>query len=285
MAAPAALIASYLAQARGFRQALGEVNSFVRSLLRPMFDSAPESVRKHAFLGQLLRVQGWLGTLVRLDDPADFQAVLCGERTLFELALDIVLLSGDPSGPEKLIEWEESAKLKQAHLGMKYVKSKGGLPEEHFGWATRLEMETEIEAKRKHRGWSKGHPERWTGPGRNLLTDAVAGDKQQTRFGFEGWYQTRYRSVCWSVHGSALVTRMLPMHDYPGVVALSLKWSADLAQEAARSAVEAMGFLSSEEAEGAFDRLGGIRAKAFADANPEVVAEIQRRRREAEPKE
>ena len=78
---------------------------------------------------------------------------------------------------------------------------------------------------------------------------------------------------------------MLPMHDYPGVVALSLKWSADLAQEAARSAVEAMGFLSSEEAEGAFDRLGGIRAKAFADANPEVVAEIQRRRREAEPKE
>ena len=156
MAAPAALIASYLAQARGFRQALGEVNSFVRSLLRPMFDSAPESVRKHAFLGQLLRVQGWLGTLVRLDDPADFQAVLCGERTLFELALDIVLLSGDPSGPEKLIEWEESAKLKQAHLGMKYVKSKGGLPEEHFGWATRLKWKLRSRQSESTAGGQRG---------------------------------------------------------------------------------------------------------------------------------
>jgi hypothetical protein len=210
-------------------------------MVRGMFAGAPITPRTHAMVGQVIRVQEWLGSLAKLDDARDYQAVLCGERSLFEATLDIVLLASDPTAAERMIEWEESAKLKQAKLAMEYVARMGGPVDDNHGWAVRVRMEEDIKRKRQSRGWEK-HPERWTGPRRTLGQDAVAGDRLQQRFGFEHWYETRYRFVCWTVHGSGLVLRMVDPVDRPAFVARSLNFSADLAQEAARSTVEGMGW-------------------------------------------
>lgn len=266
-----------LAMAAGFRDALAEVAKFLQ-MIQNMFVGTPITARTHAIRGQVIRVQEWLGSLAKLDEPADYQAVLCGERGLFEAALDIVLLVSDPTAGDRMVEWEESAKLKQAKLAIDYFARKGRPVHSDHGWAVRARMEEGIKARRQLRGWNK-HPDRWTG--HTLEQDARAGDKLQQRFGFEEWYATRYRFVCWTVHGSGLVLRMVDPNDRPAYVARSLVFSSDLAQEAARSTVEGMGW-SGPISDAAFHRLDELRVKAFAAANPEAVDDARKRRESRE---
>jgi hypothetical protein len=101
-----------------------------------------------------------------------------------------------------MVDWEESAKLKAAKLVVDYFARRGRHVDPNHGWAVRARMEKEIKAKWKSWGRDK-HPDRWTGRGHTLEQDARAGDKLQQRFGFEEWYATRYRFVCWTVHVQA----------------------------------------------------------------------------------
>ena len=125
-------------------------------------------------------------------------------------------------------------------------------------------MRDVIEERRREWGWAE-HPPRWTGPGRNLLADSQLADRQVVRFGFEEWYETRYRELCWSVHGSAQALRQLTMDSYPQLVAISFKASADLAEQAAASVLQGVGAWS-EFIEGKFEVLKKRRAFAFAMA-------------------
>jgi hypothetical protein len=62
----------------------------------------------------VLRALAWMLTLTKLNEPADFQAVVAASGVLFEIAVDTVLLARDPTAyaTERIIAWEDSAKLK-----------------------------------------------------------------------------------------------------------------------------------------------------------------------------
>jgi hypothetical protein len=252
-----------LAVATAMRRSCFEVAEFIRQVVRPLIDGVPDSDRKFALFGQLLRVQSWLTSLEKLDHPSDFQAVLSAERSLFETTLDIVLISRDLFMPDQMDVWEDSAKLKQAEAGTRFYEHRGQpVPFAHAGYAQRLGMREAIHARRKKLGWKK-HPERWTGPDRSLLTDAQLADRQHPRFRFEEWYETEYRQLCWNVHGSGLVVRGLPMDGYPEMIAISLKASGDLSEESARSVLYGL-HLDSPSIEANLDLLETRRVLAAA---------------------
>lgn len=93
------------------------------------------------FRDVLLRMLAWTHTLMKLREPADFQAVTVASRTLFENAVDVTILHFDPSNPPaKLLAWEASSKLK-AGEGVQLLQearegpafARGGLRREGVG--------------------------------------------------------------------------------------------------------------------------------------------------------
>jgi hypothetical protein len=197
------------------------IEEFIGATVRPILDRASNGKEDHqTFIGSVLRVHTWLRSLNKLNHPGDFQAVLAGSRTLFEIAVDLTLLKFDPSCPcEKLLAWEESAKLHSVERLKKYCDAHPsqvpvGAPP-MLGFVKRREHIVGL----RRRYWKKdGHPSRWTG--RSLEGDSIAADRFQ-HSGFEEYYASRYSQVCWNVHGSGLTgTRAIPTDHFPALSAL-----------------------------------------------------------------
>jgi hypothetical protein len=160
-------------------------------------------------VGLLLRAIGWLRTAAKLNEPGDFQAVAAGARAMFETALDLALLHFDKQRypVEKMIAWQQSAKLHDALAVARYVANRPAAQkgtEVIVDFAQRNGAAIEVE-RAKHwppkPGKKTHHPQRWTG--RNLDQDALEADKLADR-GFTDFYEHRYRRICWNVHGSGL---------------------------------------------------------------------------------
>jgi hypothetical protein len=81
-----------------------------------------------------------------------------------------------------------------------------------------------IDALRTNLGWIKKkdgsprHPERWTN--HPLDVDARQVDTLGHSFKFEEFYETEYRKVCWSVHGSGFVMRSIQTDAFPSLAGL-----------------------------------------------------------------
>jgi hypothetical protein len=98
-------------------RACEETSAFIDRSVRPVVERAAD--RRNpvdaTYLGYLLRVTGWLRSLGKLNEPGDLQGASAGARALFEIAIDLTLLRHDSDSPiQKLVDWEESAKLKYA---------------------------------------------------------------------------------------------------------------------------------------------------------------------------
>src|SRR5438128_818795 len=69
------------------------LNTRIRSRVQRALEGSNES---HVMLhGVLLRSLAWFRTLYKLNEPADFQAVIVGSRALFEMVVDLVILHLD----------------------------------------------------------------------------------------------------------------------------------------------------------------------------------------------
>ncbi len=152
------------------RADMSVVENFLRTVARPMIDGASNATTEWAVLqGQFLRLLAWCRTLAKLDEPADFQAVVSGCRALFEVAVDIALLCGDAYPAQQMVDWEEASKLKQARALCSYFDRTGGdVLAEHPGPAAYLRDQAgRIEASCQRNGWMDGArlrvPGRWTG--------------------------------------------------------------------------------------------------------------------------
>src|SRR5665213_4383701 len=100
------------------------VSGFLATEVRAWIANHPITDDASAVLmTQLLRVDSWLRTLAKLDDPADFQAVAAACRSLLETTIDIALIHGSPQKHEQLLAWEESAKLYHAEHSVTYLLS------------------------------------------------------------------------------------------------------------------------------------------------------------------
>lgn len=210
----------------------------------------------HAIWGQFMRVATWSFTLKRLDEPADFQAVAAAARGMLESTIDIVLLLEDNADVVERFEiWELSAKLKH---GEALVRHYGQAGREEQGPVFRFveENRDRINAARLKFDWVETrpgkaprprHPARWTD--RDLGTDAKVAQERQpevTGFRFSDYYETKYRELCWHVHGAGFVARAIGQDDFPALAGLTLPGCMDLAVCAAMLTSEALGKLTRE---------------------------------------
>lgn len=201
--------------------------------------------------GQFLRIDAWLRTLRKLAEPADFQAVAAAARALLETTIDIALINHQPQDHERVLAWERSVKLKHGEALLAYLaRANCSAPSEHPSVADFVAREKgEIESLRKKLGWIRKdgttrHPDRWTN--RPLSEDAKRVDKMGYQFGFENFYETEYRKLCWHVHGSALPARSVQVDHFPGIAGLIFPACGDLGLVASQIVLRHLGAWSTE---------------------------------------
>jgi hypothetical protein len=197
---------------------------------------------------QYLRLQAWLASLARLQRPEDVQAVIAGGRAVFEIAVDAVLLQADQDGCAKMLDWEESAKLKQAQALSTYLTKRKLAPtaEDRPPLAFASSEGARINLLRRRWSWvdptsgKPKHPSRWTG--QDLGADCVSADAASPAYAFERYYETRYRPVCWTTHGSGAVgMRGVGAMEFPFLGAQAYRETADFAIIAARNTLQHAG--------------------------------------------
>jgi hypothetical protein len=186
------------------------------------------------FQAYLLRVHCWLHSLRKLNHPSDFQAVSAGARALFEIAVDLALLRFDPEcPPQKLLDWEQSAKLKAAGERLAVAQDGLRLPEGQDEEIYRdyvRDNEAAVRALRQRWNWKK-HPNRWTG--RNLRDDAERCDElARSQHGVH--YRVRHAELCWSTHGSGFASvRGVSASSFPAITGVAFYEAGLFARTAA----------------------------------------------------
>ncbi len=246
-----------------FRLAGGlfEANKLVTRFMRPHVrawvpSEAAKTEEQAVMYGQLLRVDAWLRTLTKLDDPADFQAVASACRGMLETCVDMVLLHQTPDNFQMLIDWEESAKLKHAQCVARFYNdhTSDAVPQHHVTVIEFAQMQaSRVEALRRKHGWldreqKPRHPERWTS--RNLQRDTIEADKLGLSFRFERFYETEYRQLCWIVHGSAFAMRGVGPEGFAGIAGMIFPRCSDLGVAASEVLLRHFGKLGEEQLEG-----------------------------------
>jgi hypothetical protein len=220
------------------------LDSISKHVLGTLIDPKP---RENALYGMFLRAVAWMRTLKKLTGPTDFQAVVACNRALIEITVDIILLHCDKSEASswRIHWWEQSAKLKSAKALLFYY-AHVGLPvpdsySEQSGFVARQEAKI-VEMRNDLWPALKGkHPDRWTGT--NLAEDVRAADKcwldeivKEFSTSLTEFYETEYRKMNWSVHGSALAgVRDLSPIAFHYLCGLAHKWSSDLAMLSAKA--------------------------------------------------
>jgi hypothetical protein len=185
------------------------VELYLSDLAADSFTLSPTDTRQAlALKGLALRATGFIQALARLDEVHHFQLSLAANRAIFELLVDVVLVSNLPldQGLEKLDAWELSARLKYARTTVEY-KSRVSLTPLEVPLVGFIEQAEEHVKDLRRKYWpannGKGrHPPRWTG--NDLLTDAREAGRLHDTDELEHYYETEYRRACWLVHGSTL---------------------------------------------------------------------------------
>ena len=209
-------------------------DKFVECLISP-------SLREESLQGMFLRSYGWMKSLIKLNEPSDFQAVISCVRSLLEITVDCALLHSDAteSNAKKMHWWEESAKLKVAVILKEYyeIDLNTEVPNEYTPQLDYIRNnENEILQKRRE-FWDGKHPNnRWTGSA-NLEKDIIVADTllgkaglSELEMSLKEFHETEYRRLHWYVHGSALTgVKFLDMADFHLISAFAYKWSSDLA--------------------------------------------------------
>ncbi len=199
--------------------------------------------------GLYVRACFWMQSLKKLRTHQDYQAILACNRSLFEITVDLILLSEgrEPYTDERMFWWEQSAKLKAAVELEKYFKKR--VPSAYKAYVDFIHREESSIKKKREALWphrkkktehpcgkkKAEHPSRWTG--NDLLTDARKADKFQKTdikaylgISLEEFYETQMRRINTTVHGSALSNeRYLSIEEIDVVCGLGYQWSTDLA--------------------------------------------------------
>jgi len=176
--------------------------------LRPHWES--DKIRLSSLRGYYARTAAWLGSVTKLNDPGDVQAISVAARSLFESAVDLVLVHHGRESFDKMYAWERSAQLDYLENVMQFF---GGAPTGAYV-DTRAKLSTgqpaEIDAERRRFYGKPTHPARWTG--QHIEKDVVEADKlladagrRPASFSFREFYELEYAMLCWATHGSTLL--------------------------------------------------------------------------------
>lgn len=234
-----------------FRRCAHAGEFIATDVLPAILPSVMAGTADEVIVAQLVRIDYWLRSLGKLASPTDYQAVTAGCRAMLECAIDIVLVRANPADFQKVLEWEESAKLKHAEALATYCqKDKDNELADRFErpikWAAA--EGARVNALRIKHGWVEkrkdgtdkpNHPDRWTS--RDLGSDAREADKVQAQWTpaegppirLERFYETRYRELCWDTHGSGNIRRLVRPELVPVIGAKAFYDSARISLVAA----------------------------------------------------
>lgn len=212
-----------------------QVREFLSRSVRPVLDREVNALPYRRICRELfLRVQAWLQSVAKLNDPADFQAASAASRSIYETAVTMVLIHHEErQSVRKLMTWEESCKLKYAE------RRNSTKPEEHTRTfikrnSARILADREATWGRNRHG-KPNCPDRWTG--RNLEADAKKAD-QYASAGFVRFYNENYTQTCWYVHGTGVVGFLDIPHDrFPLLCGLALHDVSSFSQVCAEYAL------------------------------------------------
>lgn len=225
--------------ARGKFREVEVVHDFFGHALERVYAAAQSNaagvVEPELYPELLHRVLAWLRTLVALRGPSDFQAASVSARAIFEICVDVVLLSRDPGNPPaKLLAWEESTKFHAAERIVKYFAKLGVPVPAEFAMQDRhvARKRKDIEALRLLHWPTKPkdgkppvgtHPShRWTNAPSGLADDAAIADRHAPQGEFRLFTATRYPLLCWHTHGSGLAgIREINAVTFPALIAVA----------------------------------------------------------------
>jgi hypothetical protein len=94
-----------------------------------------EEIRLGSLGGYFSRSLAWLRSIKKLDETSDIQAVTVASRSLFEAAVDLVLIRHEPKqySFDMMFAWERSAKLAHAEKVRDFFASRT-VPDEYRTW-------------------------------------------------------------------------------------------------------------------------------------------------------
>jgi hypothetical protein len=229
-------------------------------LIEGVLPKSETSYRDACLKGLYARVLAWMQTIVKLNDPLDFQALSIANRALLEITVDLILLHQDKTNSTgwRMHWWGESQKMKSAEQIINYYKSNGmPVPDEYQGQIDFVrDSKGSVDHMRKalwpnKRDPTKAvHPQRWTG-NPTLFEDVVAADKAygsvvKADLGatLVEYYRTEYPKMNWRIHSGVAAFWNQPPQSYNLVSGFAFKWCADFGMLCAKIALSDFGFTS-----------------------------------------
>jgi hypothetical protein len=213
----------------------------------PFIDSAPgssESGYKTACIkGLWSRAYLWMQTMIKLNDPLDFQAISVANRSLLEILVDLILLHQDKTyrSAARMFWWTESEKLKSAEQIVNFYTEEGlAVPDEFEAQKVFYQTKKSNIEKMRSELWPNRknpakHPDRWTGTS-SLFDDIKKADqiygpivKREVGVTLTEYYRTQYRKMNWRIHSGIASFWNQPAEAFYLVSGFAFKWSADFA--------------------------------------------------------
>jgi hypothetical protein len=184
-----------------------------------------------------LRALGWGLSLRQLVEPFYFQAHSAGCRSLFEIVIDLVLLTKGVEPAEKMLGWERVAIYRSAEFQARAgdpVAPQHLAPNAATIRTTLAQFWPDLNRKP---GKRLQYPDRWTNA--TLFADAKRADDAAPNLRLALLARANYDRLCWGTHGSGLVLlRAIDPHLFPGLATLALFTAGNLLSDAMRLALE-----------------------------------------------
>ena len=193
-----------------------------------------------------------IDSLVLVSSDADFVPVLeqarkrglsttVGCRAMLELAVDVALITSEPTLATRMWAFEESAKLKSCNRYRAFaIRTSMTNPN-----ATKMTFGSRNEAaakalRRQHWG-TENHPQTWFGkPFEQMAAEA----DRRVGSDYEAVYTSRYDELCWGTHGSTLALirpEGLPSDVIPAIACAAVGEASRLALELTERAASFLG--------------------------------------------
>jgi len=240
-----------------------------------------------------LRANVWIQTLVKLNQPNDFQAICAANRALLEITVDIYLLHHDKTdnSGQMMYWWMQSAKIKSAQTILEYYnKMKISLPKEHQIIQEFYEHnKTDVEKKRIEFWSSKKnpnnprHPERWTGKssliGDVKIVDQYYGSDIKNDLGrsLEEFYSIEYQKLNWYIHSGITGSWGMTSEGFHIICGSAYTYCADFGMLCTKVLLSDFGFIDILDGlRREWDQIKNNRKLAFLKKNPFLVENIRK---------
>lgn len=154
-------------RAAAFFKGTGNIYSLMNQVVCPILDGQLEkSDYENAVVGTYYRITLLLRGLTELSDPAHFQIVNSIARTVFELLLDLKVLSSDPTLAEKFFAFSRVAKFRKATQLKEFLSANPSVDQaqhqDAVEFASDGKRQTEVEQDCiKHWGTDRNGNPRW----------------------------------------------------------------------------------------------------------------------------